>query len=185
MYITVVGRSKTAHEFGSEISELLYEGFRIIAWYSLGEPGIDEKERFLVIIEASDESEYDSETQATRLQTRQTSSEVFTDLTSALEFAQNEYGLAADKVRAYEEYSQLKEDFPPLSADEKEQFDYLDAFTRLGRVAAMPARLNGERVVAIVVMTHGPGELKINAVAVLPNEEISDGLELPMDAEAE
>jgi len=179
--ITVVGRSHTDQQFVSEVFDLLYGGFKPIACHSLGEPGIDKKERFLVLITADEEIEFDFETQVDRLKNAEETYSVrlFNDLEEALEFAQTEYHLSEDKVQMHTEMEELIEQFPRITAEEAEQLSVMDALIRLGRVSPMPAKLYDERAIAIVSMSVGGGDVRITPLAILATEEILENLELP------
>lgn len=181
--ISVVGRAHTDQEFVGEIFSLLYEGYRIFACHSLGQPGIDNKERFLVLITAGDLREFDFDTQVDRLKNNEGETDFgvknFDTLDEALEYAQETYELPSDKVKAHEEMQELIEDFPVISAAESEQFAVMDAFVKLGRVQVVPAQLYGERAVAIVSVTHGPDELRVTPLAILATDELVSNLKLP------
>jgi hypothetical protein len=177
--IVAAGRSETLDHFVSEVFGLLYNGFKIMGCHSLGEPGVDHKERFLCLI-TGEETEFDFETQADRLiHSGNYGAKVFDSLEDALAYSQDEYELSADKAQSYIQYEELAEEFPQISATEKEQWLVLDAFIKLGRVVVVPAKLDGERAVAIVTMTHGPDELRITPMAILCTDEIVSLLELP------
>lgn len=177
--ISVVGRSHTDQEIVGEVYALLYEGYRIIACHSLGEPGIDSKERFLVLITSGEHREFDFETQAERLKKVDWGVKLFDSLEEALEYAQENYELSYEKVKMHTEMEELFEEFPIISAAESEQFAIMDAFIKLGRVSVVPAQLYGERAVAIVSVTHGPDELRVTPLAILATDEIVSNLKLP------
>jgi hypothetical protein len=177
--IVAAGRSQTVEEFVSEIFKLLYNGFKIIGCHSLGEPGVDHKERFLCLI-SGDETEFDFDTQAERLKhSGEYGAKVFDSLEDALTYSQDEYELSADTAESYIKYEELVEEFPEIRAVEKEQWMVLDAFIKLGRVTVVPAKLDGERAIAIVSVTHGPDELRVTPLAILCTDEIVSLLELP------
>jgi len=177
--ITVVGRSHTDQEFLGEIFSLLYDGYKIFACHSLGEPGIDHKERFLALITAGEHREFDFETQLERLKNTDFGVKLFDSLEEALEYAQENYDLSSDKVDMHTEMQELVEEFPMITAAESEQWAVLDSFIKLNRVNVVPAQLDGERAVAIVSVTHGPDELRVTPLAILATDEIVSNLKLP------
>lgn len=179
MVITVVSRASTVEELIGEVGQLLYGGFKILAWYSLGQPGIDRKDRFLILIGAEDETEYDFETQEARLQSPERGVKEFDSIKEALEYAVENYELEQNRVDSYEEFEQLTESFPQLNTEEIEQFQIFDSLIRTGRVNAVPARLEGERAIALVLATHGPDELRVTPLAILATDNIVASLELP------
>jgi hypothetical protein len=178
--ITLVGRDSTIEEFIPKIFRLLYGGYKIIGFHSLGEPGIDHKERFLCLITASEDHEFDFETQESRLKNSgEYGVKLHDSLEEALEYSQTEYDLSEDKARNYTEYQELVEEFPLPTAAEREQWSVMDAFIKLGRVEVVPAQLYDERAIAIVSVTHGPDESRITPLAILATEEIVENLKLP------
>lgn len=178
--ITLVGRAPTIEHLIPEVANLLYGGFKILGFHSLGEPGIDHKERFLVLISSDGETEFDAETQESRLRhSGEYGVNLFNSLEDALEYAKEEYKLDESKAEMYAEYEEMVEEFPLVSADEQYQWMMLDAFIKLGRVQVVPAQLDGERAVAIVSVAYGPGEMNITPMAVLATPAIISKLKLP------
>lgn len=181
--ISVVGRAHTDQEIVGEVYSLLYEGYKIFACHSLGQPGIDNKERFLVLITAGENPEFDFDTQTDRLRNSESETDfgvkLFDSLDDALEYAQDAYELPSEKVKAHTEMQELIEEFPVITAAESEQFAVLDAFVKLGRVQVVPAQLDGERAIAIVSVTHGPDELRVTPLAILATDELVQNLKLP------
>ena len=183
--ITLVGRAPTVENLIPEVARFLYGGYKIIGFHSLGQPGIDHKERFLVLISADEQPEHDFETQQSRLKNAKRESDepygvkLFDSLEEALEYSQAEYDLSEKTARNYTEYEELVEEFPLVTASEQEQWMVMDAFIKLGRVMVVPAQLYDERAVAIVSVVHGPDESRITPLAILATEEIVENLKLP------
>jgi hypothetical protein len=119
--IVAAGRRETVEEFVSEIFSLLYNGFKILGCHSLGEPGVDHKERFLCLITGDEnETEFDFETQVERLKhTGEYGAKVFDSLEDALAYSQDEYELSADKAESYTQYEEMVEEFPEILAVKK------------------------------------------------------------------
>lgn len=180
--ITVVGRASTDRDFASSVDDLLYDGYSIFIIHPLGEPGIDKKERFLALVSAIGPTEHDFETQVSRLNNSeeiQFGVKLFDSMDEALDFSKETYGLKQDKVRQHEILEKIQENYPPLTAEEIEQYGVVDALIRTNRITVVPARFDGERAVVICQVTAAAQEMRITPLALLLTEEIVDRLELP------
>jgi len=177
--ISVVGRTRTAEQLLFAVQSLLYGGFGINGFHSLGEPGVDHLDRFIVFVSADGPTEFDFETQAKRLEQPEFSTRLFDSMDEALEYARENYRLDEKKIDFHETLEKLIEEFPQVTAREAEQYQILDAFMRLGKINAVPAKFYDERAIALVLVTHGTDEVRITPMAVLITEDIEDNLELP------
>jgi hypothetical protein len=178
--ISVVGRARTVEQLLLALSELLYGGFNVFSWHSLGQPSeVDHKDRFIVFIAANDETEFPIEVQFQRLQQPEFSTRLFDSMDEALEYAGANYDLDEAKINFHEELEQLIEEFPQITAKEVEHYQVLDAFMKLGKVSAVPAKFHDERAVALVLVTHGHDEVRVTPMAILVTEDIEEYLELP------
>jgi hypothetical protein len=181
--IIVVGRATTAHDFGHEVSDLLYNGYGIIAIHPLGEPGLDEMERFLAFIGemGSDELQFPFETQVMRLTSSTRTARQFEDFETALEYAKENYDLDNDRVEAHERFERIREKFPPPTAREIEQFLVFQALMNFGAFTLVRGMIDDEPCVVIATMTQGPDEMRISKLAVLMNDDIGDRLKVPYE----
>ena len=177
--ITVVGRAKNLQQFLVETTQLLYGGFTIVSWYSLGEPGVDLKDRFLLMISASGETEFEFEVQAQRLESPDVSVKLHETPEDALEYANENYNLPDEVLHKHETLDQLLDEFPNMTASEIEKFSVFDALMTANRVSTIPAKIFGERTVAIVSLVRGPDEIRLTPLALLVTDEIAEHLELP------
>lgn len=181
--IIVVGRSETAHDFGHEIADLLYEGYGIIAIHPLGEPGLDEKERFLAFIGTmgSDDPQFDFSTQVMRLTSSTRTARLFDDAEDALEYAKENYDLDSGRVEAHERFERIKDLYPPPTAKEIEQFVVFQALMNFGAFTIVRGLLDDEPCIVICTMTQGPDEMRITKLALLMNEDLQDKLKVPFE----
>lgn len=181
--IIVVGRSATAHDFGHEISELLYTGYGIIAIHPLGEPGVDEKERFLAFIGkmGNEELQFPFDTQVMRLTSSTRTAKMFEDFEEALEFAQENYSLDDYRIEAHEQFERVKERFPSPTAEEIEQFIVFQALMNFGAFTIVRGLLDDEPVIVIATVTQGPDEMRVSKLALLINDEIAERLRVPFE----
>lgn len=180
--IIVVGRSETAHDFGHEVDDLLYAGYGIIAIHPLGEPGLDEKERFLAFVGAmGDEQAFPVETQVMRLTSSTRTARNFADFETALEYAKENYNLEDDRVEAHERMERIKDKFPPPSAKEIEQFIVFQALMQFGAFTLVRGLLDDEPCIVIASLTQGPDEMRVAKLAILMNEDLADRLTVPFE----
>jgi hypothetical protein len=181
--IIVVGRSETAHDFGHEISDRLYDGYGIIAIHPLGEPGMDEKERFLAFVGTmgGEKAQFPPETQVMHLTTATRTARLFEDFESALEYAQENYDLGQERVDAHERFEKMKDKFPPPTAREIEDFVVFQALMNFGAFSIARGLIDDEPCIVISTMTPGPDEIRVTPLAIMMNNELRDRLELPFD----
>lgn len=182
--IIVVGRSPTAHDYAHELSDLLYDGYGIIAIHPLGEPGIDEKERFLAFIgPMGGEQEFPLDTQVMRLTSSTRTATAFADFETALDYAKINYKLEDDRVEAHERFEKIKARFPAPSAAEIEQFVVFQALMSFGAFTITRGLLDDDPVVVIATMTQGPDEMRITKLALLMTPELEERLTLPFEVD--
>lgn len=180
--IIVVSRSETAHAFAHEVDDLLYGGYGIIAIHPLGEPGLDEKERFLAFIgQIGEEAQFPFETQVMRLTSSTRTARVFEDSEEALEYAKENYELDQDHVEAHERFERIKEKFPPPTAQEIEQFIVFQALMNFGAFTLVRGLLDDEPVVVLATITQGPDQVLTSKLAILMNEDIKSRLKVPFE----
>lgn len=181
--IIVVGRSETAHAFGHEVSDLLYDGYGIIAIHPLGEPGLDEKERFLAFIGrmGAEEPKFGFDTQVMRLTSSTRTARQFEHFEDALEYAKENYSLDDDRVEAHERFERIREKFPTPSAAEIEQFIVFQALMNFGAFTIIRGLLDDEPCIVIATMTQGPDEMRVTKLAVMMNDDIADRLTVPFE----
>jgi hypothetical protein len=182
--IIVVGRSETAHDFGHEVSDRLYNGYGIIAIHPLGEPGLDEKERFLAFVGAMDsegEVQFPFETQVMHLTSSTRTARLFDSFEDALEYAKENYDLDSERVEAHERFERIKDKFPPPTAKEIEQFVVFQALMNFGAFTIVRGLLDDEPCIVIATMTQGPDEMRVTKLALLMTEDIQDRLKVPFE----
>lgn len=184
--IITVGRAQTAHSFVHDISDRLYGGFTIIAVHPLGEPGIDDQDRFLAFVgQRGEDTEFTIEAQAERLTSSERSARVFEDMEGALDYAKEKYGLSEGRVEWHERMEDLQERFPPPTAAEIERYVILHALISDGAptISLVRGLIDDEPVTVLCNIVYGPDGTLATPMALIlgRGDSILERLELPFD----
>ena len=184
-FITVAGRAASMEEFVDEVKKNLYDNYEIVAVHGLGELYVDDKERYLAFITGESESGHTFTAQEKKLITAQLGARTHATLNEAYDYSKENYPtFGEDQVELQKKHDAMAEKFPPVKAQEVEQFQLLESMWANGRISFVRCLLDDEPCIVLITISHGADEMRVRPFAIMLNEDLERKLEFP-DPDAE
>lgn len=179
-FITVAGRSASMDEFVAEVKKNLFDNYQIVAVHGLGEFGIDDKERYLAFVTGESATGQTFMAQEQKLLSAQLGAHTHNSLEDAYDYSKENYEeFGHEQIEKQEKFNEMTEKFPPVRAQEIEQFHILEALWANERISFVRCLLDDEPCLVLISISPGADELRVRPLAIMINENIEARLEFP------
>jgi len=179
-FITVAGRAASMDEFAAQVKKNLYDNFNIVAVHGLGEFGIDDKERYLAFVAGESKTGQTFNAQEQKLLEAQFGAHLHNTLEDAYDYSKRNYPSFGDKEEEVQrKFQEMSERFPPVKAQEMEQFNILEALWAAGKIHFVRCLLDDEPCLVLISVASGADELRVRPLAIMMSEDLEARIEFP------
>ena len=179
-FITVAGRASSMDEFVAQVKKNLFDNYQVVAVHGLGEFGIDDKERYLAFITGESATGQTFRAQEQKLLSAQLGAHTHNSLEEAYDYSKENYeAFGEEHVEKQEKFNEMNEKFPPIKAQEIEQFNILEALWANGRISFVRCLLDDTPCLVLIAISPGADELRVRPLAIMINEELEERIEFP------